>query len=75
MEEEIVLHRAPSAGAVIKKILDIHPDMGTHEMIALMRQCSRRRGATANEFASAEIIDEEKALRLARESVARLGSR
>ena len=62
-------HIAPSAGAVIKKIHEINPQMSTHEMIELMRQCSRPRGETANEFASAEIIDEEKALRLAHASL------
>lgn len=64
-----VPHRAPSAGAVIKKILEINPEMGTHEMIALVRACTSSRGGVG-QFASAEVIDEEKALRLARASVA-----
>jgi hypothetical protein len=63
------IHRAPSAGALIKKILEINPEMGTHEMIAIVRQCTRSRGGSASDFASAEVIDEEKALRLARESL------
>jgi hypothetical protein len=68
------LYRAPSAGAVIKKIHEINPEMSTHEMIALVRRCTRPRGKTANEFASVEILDEELALELARQSLGQANS-
>jgi hypothetical protein len=62
-------HRSASAGSIIKKIHEINPEMGTHEMIALVRECTRVRSEADVEFTMTEVIDEEKALRLARASV------
>jgi hypothetical protein len=62
----LVPHRAPSVGRVIKKMLEINPELGHLELIGLVRQAVREQGGPGNEFAGAEIIDEEKALALAR---------
>jgi hypothetical protein len=62
-------HRSPSAGAIIKKIVEINPELTTREVIEIMNQSTRARGAEAGEFAGAEVIDEEKALKLARETL------
>jgi hypothetical protein len=58
-------HRAPSVGAVIKKISEIYPQLTAQEMIGLIRQSIQSQGQVAGEFASAEVIDEAKVLRLA----------
>ena len=63
------LLRSPSIGGVIKKIVAINPDLTTSEIIVLIRQSIRAQGGADNEFASAEMIDEENALRLARGSL------
>ncbi len=62
-------HRAPSAGAVIKKVLEINPELGVQELTALIRQAMRRQGGPSAEFSDVEVIDEDAALRLARESL------
>jgi hypothetical protein len=65
------LHRAPSAGAVIKKVVEINPDLNTQEVIQILSQAVNTRGELAGEFAKAQIIDEAKALELARLSLKR----
>jgi hypothetical protein len=59
-------HRSPSVGSVVKKALAINPDLNTPEIIALIRQATRVQGGEKNDFATAEVIDEEFALELAR---------
>lgn len=62
-------HRSPSVGAVIKKVLDVNPELGTEELAALVRQCISAQGGPSNEFGDAQVIDEQKAVALARESL------
>lgn len=66
-----LIHRAPSVGGVIKKMLAINPDLSASEMIDFIRQSTRRQqqSGVAGEFAQAEVIDEPNVLRLARETV------
>ena len=71
---ESLLHRSPTVGSVIKKIVTINPALGTPEIIHMIRQSVRAQGGNGNEFASAEIIDEEQALSLARASLAAMES-
>jgi hypothetical protein len=66
-----LLHRTPSIGRVVKKLLEINPHFMTSELIDIIRQCTRRQGGLASEFAGAEVIDEEQAIRLAKESLDR----
>jgi hypothetical protein len=61
--------KTPSVGSVTKKILSINPDLDTQRIIAIIRESIQTQGSLAGEFASAEVIDEGKALRLAHESV------
>jgi hypothetical protein len=63
------LHRAPSVGSLIPKLLAINEFLTTGECIQIVRQCIHKRGSEAGDFASAEIIDEEQAIRLAKESL------
>jgi hypothetical protein len=67
----LVPHSAPSVGAVVKKITEINPNLGTQEIIALIRESLQAQGGNGNEFASAEVLDEDKALRLARATLER----
>lgn len=62
--------RSPSAGSVIKKIHEINPELGVQEMSAMIRAATQRRGGPGYEYADVEVIDEEKAMQLARESLA-----
>jgi hypothetical protein len=63
-----IVHRAPSVGSITKRILEINPNLGTAEIIGLVRQAIKPIGV-AGEFSSAEMIDEELALRLARQTI------
>lgn len=65
------LLRPPSAGAIIKKIVEINPDLNTRQVIEIVNQAIQPRGADAGEFASAEVINEAKALELARQTLYR----
>jgi hypothetical protein len=67
---ETITHRAPSVGSITKRILAINPDLGTSEIIGLVRQAIKPIGV-AGEFSSAEMIDEELALQLARATLTR----
>ena len=51
-------------------MLDINPDFGTEELIRMVRQSMFLQPAASIEFADVQVIDEEKALRLARQWVA-----
>jgi hypothetical protein len=62
---DTIAHRAPSVGSITKRILEINPALGTSEIIGLVRQAIKPIGI-AGEFSSAEMIDEELALKLAR---------
>jgi hypothetical protein len=68
---EHLIHRAPSVGSVLKKIMAINPDLSATEMIGLIRQSTEAQAQSgiAGEFAQAEVINEEKALRLAKDSL------
>jgi hypothetical protein len=63
------LHQAPSVGSLVPKILEINPNLTSPEVIAMVRQCIKKRGPEAGDFAYAEVLDEEMVLRLAKESL------
>jgi hypothetical protein len=65
----LISHTTPSVGGVVKKMLAINPDLTTKELIELVRQAIIVMGADRDEFAGAELIDEEKALELARSTL------
>jgi hypothetical protein len=68
---EFLLHRAASVGSVTKKIMAINPSLTAPQIIDLIRQSvlTQEQSALPGVFAQAEVIDEDKALRLARETV------
>lgn len=63
---EQLFHQSPSVGSVIKKIIAINSELNTLQMIDIIRQCIQTQATENGVFASAEVIDEEKALRLAK---------
>jgi hypothetical protein len=69
--ENLTLHRAPSVGRVVKRMLDINPALGTPQLIELIRQATLVRGPGGLGFAEVETVDEEEALRLARATLDR----
>jgi hypothetical protein len=68
VEFDKIQHHAPSVGSITKRILEINPDLNTMQVVGLVRQAIKPIGI-AGEFSSAEMIDEELALRLARATV------
>lgn len=64
---EKLIHRTPSVGSVTKKMIAINPLLTTSEIISFVRQALQT--PLAGEFSNAEVIDEEYALKLARETV------
>lgn len=61
------LHPAPSIGGVVKKILEVRQDLSMQEIMEIIRQSMVSRGALAGDFASAQTLDETRALKLAQE--------
>ncbi len=65
-------HPKPNAtvGQVLKKIMEINPDLSAHEMIFLMKESIQVRGGGFQDgFLKQDTIDEEKALELARRTL------
>jgi hypothetical protein len=60
-----LLHRAPSVGSLTKKLLEINPELSTGEIIEIVRKSSSQLGKGSGDFASAEVVDEERAIALA----------
>lgn len=59
-------HRAPSVGSITKKIIDINPDLSAKAVMEIVRRSIDPLGGFAGEFSSAEVVDEARALELAR---------
>ncbi len=68
-QDEPVNHRAPSVGAITKKIIAINPNLSAHAIMDIVRRSIDPLGGLAGEFSSAEVLDEDRALELARESL------
>ena len=66
-----LIHSAPSVGSVVKKIIAVNPELTAKEITAIVRDSLELQGGVANEFSSAEIINEAKALELARQLLTR----
>jgi hypothetical protein len=60
-----LLHRTPSVGSLIKKLIAINPDLTADQLIRIVKQSVTTPEAAGGEFAQAEVIDESMALRLA----------
>jgi len=59
------IHKTPSVGSVIKKLMDGYPGLSAADMTAIVRQALVAQGEKAGDFAGTEVIDEALALRLA----------
>jgi hypothetical protein len=64
-----MIHRTPSVGALINRILEINPALGVDEIIRIIKACVTIRGGKLAEFGSTERVDEGKALAMARATV------
>jgi hypothetical protein len=62
-----LIHRSPSVGGVIKKMLAINPNLGADQIIDFIRKSTfkQEQSGVAGEFAQAEVIDEKLALSMA----------
>lgn len=60
----------PSVGSLVKKMIAANPDLTTQEIIQAVRASMRTRQLakeeSAGDYASLEVVDEEKALALIR---------
>jgi hypothetical protein len=63
---EPLIHRTPSAGSIIKKIHELNPELKVPEIIQIIRQSVEIQSVGKGEFAGIEIINEAKALALAK---------
>jgi hypothetical protein len=61
-----LIHRAPSVGGLVKKIMEINPELGVQEITQIVRRATRAQGAEAGDYAALEIVDEQMALALAK---------
>lgn len=59
-------HKTLSVGGVIKKIAALNPDLGVREISNIIRQSIETQELRPGDFAPLDVIDEEKALALAR---------
>ena len=62
----MAVHRTPSVGGVVKKILKIYPELDINDLIAVVKSSIYVQDETKGEFERVEIIDEERALKLAK---------
>jgi hypothetical protein len=65
------IHAAPSIGGLVKKMIGINPDLSVEEIIGMIREATRAKGAEAGEYADTKTVDERIALDLARQTLAR----
>ena len=67
-----LVYRTPSVGKIVKKVLAINPDLDVHQTIDIIRQSIRPQvqDLLAEEFLSIDVIDEARALQLARATLA-----
>ena len=67
------MHRlisTPSVGGVIKKIMAINPQLSAQDMIQIIKMSVERKDLAPNDgFSKLEIVNEAKALKLARETL------
>jgi hypothetical protein len=63
------VHHYPSVGSLIKKVIEINPDMSVKEITALIRKATRTPTNTGSEMISGEFVDEKMVLELAKATV------
>lgn len=65
----IAVHRAPSVGSIVQKLLAINPALTTTQLIAIIKQATVAQGRQAGEFSGTEVVDETRAVALAQLSL------
>lgn len=60
----------PTVGSVSKKVIEINPNLSAQEIIFIIRQSVLYEYAIKDGFTKSEVIDEAKALDMARASLA-----
>jgi hypothetical protein len=68
-----LIHRSPSVGGLVKKIMDINPELGIQEIVQLIRMATRSQGKMAGDYEAMEIVDEKQALALAQSTLKQNG--
>ena len=63
------LFRAPSVGGVVNKVLAINDNLTSQEVIEIIRKSVQPSSQAQDDFGPIEVINEKKALELARASV------
>lgn len=58
----------PTVGSVSKKILEINPELSAQEIVYVIKQSILSEFSIEEGFLKSEVIDEEKALQMARAS-------
>ena len=64
-----VIHRSPSVGSLVKKIIEVNPELSAKQVIGLVRQATYTPPITEGDYMSLEVVDEALALELARKTV------
>jgi hypothetical protein len=64
-EFELPTVKAPAVGSVLKKLMALNPALSAADLIEIIRESTVLQGTQAADFASVQVIDEAKALRLA----------
>ncbi len=64
-----LIHRAPSVGGLVKKIMEINPELGVQEITQIIRKATHSQGVEAGDYASMEIVDEQEALAIAQSTL------
>jgi hypothetical protein len=59
--------KATTVGGVIKRLLEINPDLTAGQIFEIIRECTRVRNGDDKEFAWVEVTDQDKAIELARQ--------
>lgn len=67
----VLIHRTPSVGSLVKKLMAINPELSAQDLIRIVKESVRTQGEEVGEFATAEVIDDAKALAMARAGMRR----
>lgn len=63
--QEKLIHRTPSVGALVNRLLKINPELGVQDLAFIIRSSMETQGGMGSEFSEASFINEKKALDLA----------
>ncbi len=65
-----LLHRSPSVGSLVNKIMEINPNLTVQEIIQIVRRSTSARGSgSGDEYSSLEVVNEDMAISIAQATV------